>query len=363
MVSTHADESNSLSQSPSAAPIDHRVSIDHLHESGNGANSPPSSANAISMHEAACYEHSEAKESVHSGEESLSQSSSRISPRKPPRKRLNTSQKLTALIAFLTTVASIVVLSVPGVSDHLVDFMEYLRGQKITGPIIFISIYALSVVLTVPSILFGIGAGFVFPYEVAIPVVYVGSLSGAMLNFGIGRYFLVEMVEILCLSRSGSLREINKMLGNQSAWRLITLLRLPYVGMPQVSYMLAVSKASFRHFLIGTGLGILPVSVVIAIVGRQIENLSSGSASSGAPLVLTICLFVGAVAIISGVVIYARRALRRNARGSVVEEEVAACDEDATLIDEAAMSSGGGDFQQLPDGDVAKPTLTAAAAI
>ena len=67
------------------------------------------------------------------------------------------------------------------------------------------------------------------------------------------------MVEIMCLSRSGSLREINNMLSGANSWRLIALLRLPYLGMPQVSYVLSASRASFRHYFIGTALGIMPV--------------------------------------------------------------------------------------------------------
>ena len=78
-------------------------------------------------------------------------------------------------------------LSLPCTDHRCAQTTRFHFHVQVTGAFIFIAIFALSIVCTIPSVLFGIGAGFIFPYEVAIPVVYFASMIGASANFVVGR--------------------------------------------------------------------------------------------------------------------------------------------------------------------------------
>jgi uncharacterized membrane protein YdjX (TVP38/TMEM64 family) len=137
------------------------------------------------------------------------------------------------------------------------------------GPVAYVLVYALAVVLLVPGSLLALSAGLAYgPW--GVPLAVSAATAGAALSFLIGRYLAGEWLRKL-INRGLLLRAVESAVVD-GGWRFVGLVRLsPLLPFSLLNYYFGITRVSFRQYLPGTFLGIIPgtsVNVLLASAGH-----------------------------------------------------------------------------------------------
>jgi len=174
----------------------------------------------------------------------------------------------TLLVALLLTVLVYFDLQTP-----VIEFLNWLQNLGLWAPLIFMGIYMLLVICLLPSVLFTLGAGFLFGAFVGTGAVVIASTLGAINAFLISRYLFSNRVKQY-LRHHQKLKMINDEFIHEG-WKLIILTRLvPFFPLKLSNYFFGSTRFSLTDFVIGTFLGIIPNTLFIVFVGSLAADLS-----------------------------------------------------------------------------------------
>ena len=174
-----------------------------------------------------------------------------------------------AVIVLLLTVLVGAWLAAPmALIDTLVSVRAWIAEAGPWGPVVYMLAYAIAVVLLVPGSLLALSAGLAYgPW--GLPLAVLAATAGAALAFLIGRYLAGEWLRKL-INRRLLLRAVESAV-TEGGWRFVGLVRLsPLLPFSLLNYYFGITRISFRQYLSGTLLGILPgtsVNVLLASAG------------------------------------------------------------------------------------------------
>lgn len=156
----------------------------------------------------------------------------------------------------------------------VIQFLNWLQNFGLWAPLIFIAIYMLLVIVLVPSVLFTLGAGFLFGPFIGSAIVVVAATLGAIGAFLISRYLFSERVQGY-LRNHRKLKVVNDEFVHEG-WKLILLTRLvPFFPLKLSNYFFGSTNFSLADFITGTFLGIIPNTLFIVFVGSLAADLSA----------------------------------------------------------------------------------------
>lgn len=150
----------------------------------------------------------------------------------------------------------------------LLRLRVWMDGAGAWGMVVYMLVYALAVVLLVPGSLLALSAGLAYgPW--GVPLAVSAATAGAGLSFLLGRYLAGAW-----LWRLGKRRLLLRALESaviEGGWRFVGLVRLsPLLPFSLLNYYFGITRISFRQYLPGTFLGIIPgtsVNVLLASAG------------------------------------------------------------------------------------------------
>ena len=222
-------------------------------------------------------------------------------PERPPAGRSR--RVLQALAAF--TIAWAVVYAV-----RYGDFQAWLHPDRVRalvagygawGPLIYTGVKMITMILLIPLAPVAIVAGVLYGFVWGSVITLITTVLGAAITFAIGRKLGRETIQARL---SGRLQGIDQGLG-ENGLAYIALARLaPVLPFSVVSYLAAVTSISWRDYMLGTAIGIIPTSLVYSYVGA-----AAGEASLGKLLVALSLL--GGLALIPVILRQRRRMYRR----------------------------------------------------
>lgn len=122
-----------------------------------------------------------------------------------------------------------------------------------------------------------------------------GLMVAATLGYGIGRAFGPVTVDRMLGHETE--QKVERMVERYGLWAIIAARISPVLSTDAVSIVAGLVKMSFPRFLLATGAGTIPLTILIAILGADIQRLKTG----------LIVISAVSVAIFVGYVIYDRR--------------------------------------------------------
>jgi len=210
--------------------------------------------------------------------------------------------------------------------DGLQDLRALFDGFGAWTPAVFVLACALGVGFGLPRLAFAALGGLLFGALVGSIVAQIGTLFGCMLAFGWARWLGRDFVQRRDSRRLGQL--LDKIRRRPIATNV--LLRVCPIGSAfATNLVLGVSPMGLKDFVIGTFLGTLPETVVLALFGASMYHGSPLRAIAGA--VLMVALIVGYYV-----------ASRRSKMAGEIERDLASPD--------GAGSSGGSNAPAAPAG-------------
>jgi uncharacterized membrane protein YdjX (TVP38/TMEM64 family) len=138
-----------------------------------------------------------------------------------------------------------------------------------------------------PMTLFSAVAGLLFGPVAGSVLVWSGAVLGASGAFGLGR--VISGTALREVAGHG-LNRLDAYLAARGTVAVMLVRLVPLFPFGLVNYGTAVTSIGFRHYLIGTAVGIIPASVMYVVLGASITDPQSPAfaVSAGGLLVLTV---------------------------------------------------------------------------
>lgn len=202
----------------------------------------------------------------------------------------NVRRRIKALIClgiFIVLAATGVVAAVDaGVEISARGFEETIRALGMWGVLASIGLMVLHSFIPFPAELVAIANGMVYGPILGTLITWTGAMLGAAVAFclarTLGRPFVERMVSRHHWERLDEWAA-------QDGWRVVLVSRLiPVIAFNLVNYAAGLTRLTWWQFLWTTGVGILPLTFLMVVMGDNIESLGWGS---------WLLLFAGGVAL------------------------------------------------------------------
>ncbi|MBK7686574.1 MAG: VTT domain-containing protein [Rhodocyclaceae bacterium] len=167
-------------------------------------------------------------------------------------------KRLLAVLAFLALLLAIVQLS--GLRDNFsLEFLQHqILAHQVAGLLVFVVLFSIGNLIQIP--------GWIF---LAAAVLTLGKLMGGLATYAAASASCVVTFLVIKAIGGDALRQLDNKIALRIFRRLdthpirsIALLRMLFQTVPALNYALALSGIKFRHYLVGTLVGLpIPISL------------------------------------------------------------------------------------------------------
>ena len=191
--------------------------------------------------------------------------------------------RLKAAALLLIVLGAVVLALVLGTPD-LAAMRARVESAGIWGPALFFALYAALALIPCPKALLTAAGGALFGLWVGAGLALSAALVGAIVSFGLGRVLGREAVDRLI---RGRLARVDALVADNGLSAVLIARLVPLVPFIAVNYASGLSGVTFRHFVLGSALGMIPGSLAYAALGAYGTN-PWGLAAAGSALVVLV---------------------------------------------------------------------------
>lgn len=152
------------------------------------------------------------------------------------------------------------------------------------GPILFFAPYAGLALIPCPKALLTAAGGALFGLWARAGLSLAAALVGAIVSFGAGRLLGREAVDRLI---RGRLARVDVLLADHGLSAVLIVRLIPLVPFIAINYASGLSGVRFRHYVLGSAVGMVPGSLAYAALGAYGTN-PWGLAAAGSALVVLV---------------------------------------------------------------------------
>lgn len=152
------------------------------------------------------------------------------------------------------------------------------------GPILYFALYAGLALIPCPKALLTAAGGALFGLWAGAGLALGAALVGAVIAFGAGRVLGRDIVDRLI---RGRLARVDALLADHGLSAVLIVRLVPLVPFIAINYASGLSGVRFRHYVLGSALGMVPGSVAYAALGAYGTN-PWGLAAAGSALVVLV---------------------------------------------------------------------------
>lgn len=167
--------------------------------------------------------------------------------------------------------------------------IEYIRGYGSYAAVVsFLLMILQSIISPIPAFLITLSNAAIFGWVKGAILSWTSSMVGAVMCFYISR-ILGRDVAVKFTGREG-LRQVDVFFEDYGKYAILVARLLPFISFDIVSYAAGLTSMSLPAFVIATGLGQLPATIVYSYVG--------GSLTGGAQKLMIALLILFALSIV-----------------------------------------------------------------
>lgn len=154
-----------------------------------------------------------------------------------------------------------------------VEWLQEFSQQTLQhGMVVFVLVYFLMSVLPAPRWPLTVAAGAAFGFVEGLILVLAVALAGSVVAFLVSRYVLRDRIRKL-VKRRPKLKAVDEAM-REGGWKAVALLQLS-PAIPMLNYFLGASEVKLRAFVVGTGLTLIPSSLIYVGGGAGARFLGS----------------------------------------------------------------------------------------
>lgn len=151
------------------------------------------------------------------------------------------------------------------------------------GPALFFTLYLGLALIPCPKALLTAAGGALFGLWAGAGLALGAALVGAIISFGLGRILGREAVDRLI---HGRVARVDSLLSDHGLSAVLIVRLVPLVPYIAINYASGLSGVKFRHFALGSALGMVPGSLAYAALGAYGTNPWGLAAALSALVVL-----------------------------------------------------------------------------
>ncbi|MDE2184885.1 MAG: TVP38/TMEM64 family protein [Alphaproteobacteria bacterium] len=172
-------------------------------------------------------------------------------------------QRLLRIAAILVLAVGIVLVALHREAINPGVIRDSIASHPMT-PLIFIALQVAASLLFIPRTALGITAGLLFGFAWGLVWSMVGAIAGAAAGLAVARWIGGQNV----ISRWPHITPlVNRV--EHGGWRAVAILRLAPVPHSVANTALAITKVSWRDYLVGSALGMAPMTVAQVQIGAS----------------------------------------------------------------------------------------------
>ena len=152
------------------------------------------------------------------------------------------------------------------------------------GPAVFFALYVGLALIPCPKALLTAAGGALFGLWAGAALSLAAALVGAVISFGVGRMLGREAVDRLI---HGRLARVDALLADHGLSAVLIVRLVPLVPFIAINYASGLSGVKFRHYVLGSALGMVPGSLAYAALGAYGTD-PWGLAAAGSALIILV---------------------------------------------------------------------------
>ncbi|MCS7475225.1 TVP38/TMEM64 family protein [Umezawaea endophytica] len=180
------------------------------------------------------------------------------------------------------------------VAAVLVDLptVDQLRAQVLgagsLGSVAFVAFCAVGTAAFFPKPVLATVAGLLFGVVLGVALAVVGFTAGALISFGVARK--LGRNAVAARLGHGRLRVLDAVFATRGVSATLVLRLVPLVPFTASNFGAGVTAVPLRSFAVGTAVGLVPSTVLAAVLGDALQDLGSPGSfvALGAWLVLSV---------------------------------------------------------------------------
>jgi len=142
----------------------------------------------------------------------------------------------------------------------------YVQAAGVWAPLASIGLMVLQAVIApLPAFVITFANAAVFGWAWGAAISWTGAMLGAALCYGLARWYGRGLVEKL--TPPGTLQQFDRLSERWGLWAVLVARLLPFVPFDPVSYAAGLARIGFWRFLLATGAGQLPATIVYSLAG------------------------------------------------------------------------------------------------
>ncbi|WP_431134136.1 TVP38/TMEM64 family protein [Psychroserpens mesophilus] len=160
-------------------------------------------------------------------------------------------------------------------SDDEEKIKNWVDGFGSFGPVVLVlAMIAQMFLLIIPTVLLMVVSILAYGPVWGSLIILVAVFSASTVGYIIGRYF--GQTFVLKILGQKTENKIERFIKNYGFWAVIVTRLNPFLSNDAISFVGGLLKIGYWRFIGATLIGILPLTIFIAIVGKSTESLKSG---------------------------------------------------------------------------------------
>jgi uncharacterized membrane protein YdjX (TVP38/TMEM64 family) len=142
------------------------------------------------------------------------------------------------------------------------------------APLIFIGIYTIATLFFLPGTPITIASGILFGKFLGTFYTIIGATLGATLAFLVTKFLGEEFVEDILKGKFKKLYSYDKKIEENGFLTVLILRLLPLFPFNGLNFAFGLTKVKLKDYILGTALGIIPGTFVLAYLGDSLAEVS-----------------------------------------------------------------------------------------
>lgn len=185
------------------------------------------------------------------------------------------------LVIFATIILALITLyysgilnytSLQNIQQHAQQLQSWVQVHYVLSIVLYIALYAFYVGLSLPApSVLTVSSGFLYGAVLGTLYTNIGGTIGAIGSFMMFRYLFGNAVRV---KYADKLASFNKSFAQYGAWYLLSIRCIAVVPFFIANALASMTPVRLSTFIWTTSLGIIPVSFLYALAGKQLHTLN-----------------------------------------------------------------------------------------
>ena len=163
-------------------------------------------------------------------------------------------------------------LPIPGFELSAESVAEYVRAFGIWGMAAIVGLMILHSFVPFPAEFVAIAAGICYGPMLGTLLTWIGAMLGAFFSFALARYLGRPFVERMLNEKTRC--KLDHWVEQEGTGTLLISRFMPIIAFNLINYAAGLTRISWWTFAWTTGVGILPLTVLMVVIGDRMITLS-----------------------------------------------------------------------------------------